>query len=106
MHLNEGQRSRWIPITARVSLVKQVQGLVRAHLVKAGNDVQVYVSPVQWHPGGPPSAISSPPRAASTLLARLGLFRTLAWPEAAWAWADGRVTEDTFVLSQEETFDD
>jgi predicted AlkP superfamily phosphohydrolase/phosphomutase len=106
VHLNEGQRSRWIPITARVSLVTRVEGLARIHLVKAGNDVQVYVSPIQWHPGNPPSAISSPPGAASTLLARLGPFRTLAWPEAAWPLADGRVTEDTFVLSQEETFDD
>jgi predicted AlkP superfamily phosphohydrolase/phosphomutase len=106
VHLNEGQRSRWIPITARVSLFTRVAGLARLHLVKAGNDVQVYVSPIQWHPGNPPSAISSPSGAASTLLARLGPFRTLAWPEAAWPLADGRVTEDTFVLSQEETFDD
>jgi predicted AlkP superfamily phosphohydrolase/phosphomutase len=106
VHLNEGQRSRWIPITARVSLATRVEGLVRVHLVKAGNDVQVYVSPIQWHPGAPPSIISSPSRAASTLLARLGPFRTLAWPEAAWALADGRVTEDAFALSQEETFDD
>ena len=106
VHLNEGQRSRWIPIAARVSLVTRVEGLVQVQLVKAGNDVQIYVSPIQWHPGGPPSAISSPPGAAATLLARLGPFRTLAWPEAAWPFVDGRVTEAAFVRSQEETFDD
>lgn len=106
VHLNEGQQSRWMTIGARVSAVTRVQGLVRVHLVKAGNDVQVFVSPIQWHPAAPPSAISSPSRLATTLLARLGPFRTLSWPESGWALADGRLTDEDFIAAQEETFDD
>lgn len=106
VHLNEGQRSRWMTISMRLSAVTRVQGLVRVHLVKAGNDVQVYVSSIQWHPAAPPSAISSPSRGATTLLARLGPFRTLSWPESGWARADGRLTDEEFIVAQEETFDD
>lgn len=106
IHLNEGQQSRWTAIGARVGLLTRVQGLVRVQLVKAGNDVQVYVSPIQWHPAAPPSAIASPPGVATTLLARLGPFRTLAWPESGWALADGRLSDEAFAAAQDETFDD
>jgi predicted AlkP superfamily phosphohydrolase/phosphomutase len=106
VHLNEGQQSRWMTVSARINAVTRVQGLVRVHLIKAGNDVQIYVSPVQWHPAAPPSAIAAPPRLATTLLARLGPFRTLSWPESGWALADGRLTEEAFLAAQEETFDD
>lgn len=106
IHLNEGQQSRWISVGARVSLVTRVQGFVRVHLVEAGNDVQVYVSAIQWHPAAPLSPIASPPGAATTLLARLGPFRTLAWPESGWALADGRLDYEAFAAAQKDTFDD
>ena len=106
VHLNEGQQSRWVVISAGLSPITRVQGMVRLHLVRAGQDVQVYVSPIQWHPAAPPSPMSSPSTAAAALFGRLGPFRTLAWPDAGWAFADGVLTEAAFIAAAEETFDD
>jgi predicted AlkP superfamily phosphohydrolase/phosphomutase len=106
VYLAEGQRSRWLDISVRLNLLTRIKGLVQVHLVKAGNDVQVYVSPVQWHPAGPPSATSAPASAARRLFDRLGTYRTLAWPEAGWALADGWLSEEAFLAAQDETFSD
>jgi predicted AlkP superfamily phosphohydrolase/phosphomutase len=106
VHLMEGQRSRWITVSVWLTPLTRVWGLTRAQLVKAGNDVQVYVSPIQWHPVSPPSPIAAPPGHAPTLYARLGPFRTLAWPEAAWAVADGYLPVERFDEAQEETMAD
>jgi predicted AlkP superfamily phosphohydrolase/phosphomutase len=106
VYLAEGQQSRWIAVSVRLNLLTRVRGLLRLHLVKAGNDVQLYVSPIQWHPDQPPSATSYPADAASALFDRLGEYRTLAWPEASWAVADGYLPEAQFLAAQDETFTD
>jgi predicted AlkP superfamily phosphohydrolase/phosphomutase len=105
-YLAEGQQSRWLEVSVRLNVLTSVRGLVRLHLVKAGNVVQLYVSPIQWHPGQPPSAMSYPPEAAATLFDRLGEYRTLAWPESAWALADGYLSDEAFLAAQDETFTD
>lgn len=106
VYLAEGQRSRWLEISVRLNLLTRIRGLVQVHLVKAGNDVQVYVSPIQWHPDAPPSSISSPAAAAGRLFDRLGTYRTLVWPEAGWALADGWLSEASFLAAQDDTFSD
>ena len=105
-YLAEGQQSRWLEVSVRLNVLTSVRGLLRLHLVKAGNDVQLYVSPIQWHPGRPPSPVSYPPEAAATLFDRLGEYRTLAWPESAWALADGYLSDEAFLAAQDETFTD
>jgi predicted AlkP superfamily phosphohydrolase/phosphomutase len=106
VHLDEGQRSRWLEVSLAMNAFTRVDGLVQLHLIKAGNDVELYVSPVQWHPHRPPSAIAEPQEAAAALFDRLGIYRTLAWPGAGWALLDGRANEAEFLHSVEETFND
>ena len=105
-YLAEGQQSRWLEVSVRLNVLTSVRGLLRLHLVKAGNDVQLYVSPIQWHPEQPPSPMSYPPGAAAALYDRLGEYRTLAWPESAWALADGYLSDEAFLAAQDETFTD
>jgi predicted AlkP superfamily phosphohydrolase/phosphomutase len=106
VHLAEGLWSRWLEVTVPLNLATRIRGLVRLHLARAGNDLQLYVSPVQWHPARPPTPISAPPRAARTLFDRLGPYRTLTWPESGWGLADGRISHEAFMASLDETFDD
>ena len=65
-----GSRAAAITISAGVSLVKRVQGLVRVQLVKQANDVQVYVSAIHCISRTALSDLVAP-GAATTLLARL-----------------------------------
>jgi predicted AlkP superfamily phosphohydrolase/phosphomutase len=106
VHLAEGQVSPWLTVGVQLNLVTRVEGLTRLHLRKAGNDLQLYVAPIQWHPGRPPSPISAPAGAAGALFERLGPYRTLAWPGSGWALADGYLSEEAFIEAQEETFTD
>lgn len=106
VHLDEGQRSRWLEVSVSLNPFTRFDGLVQLHLIKAGNDVQLYVSPIQWHPHCPPSAIAEPPEAAAVLFDRLGIYRTLAWPGAGWALLDGLADEVDLLSSVEETFKD
>lgn len=106
VYLAEGQQSRWIEIGQSLGPIKLVRGLVRLHLARAGNEVRLHVSPIHWHPEAPPSALSAPAAAAAALFARLGPYRTLAWPGTGWALADGHLSEEQFLSAQEETFAD
>lgn len=105
-YLAEGQVSRWLTVGVRLNAWTRVEGLTRALLVKAGTDLQLYVAPIQWHPRRPPAPISSPPGAAAALFERLGPYRTLSWPDAGWALADGFLTEQAFLEAQDDTFSD
>ena len=52
----------------------------------AGNELQLYVAPVNWKPDNPPVPMSSPASFAGQLFDTLGYYRTLGWAEATWAW--------------------
>ncbi len=106
VHLDEGQSSRWLDVTLALNPITSVNGLVQIHLARAGNDVSIYVSPVQWHPHRPPSPIGAPAAFAEALFDRLGVYRTLAWPGAGWALADGWLDEARFGASLDEGFAD
>ncbi|MGH9176430.1 MAG: alkaline phosphatase family protein, partial [Vicinamibacterales bacterium] len=60
IHLSEREWSRWIDLEFRVNMLVRVRGMAQLFLIKAGNDLQLYVSPVNWHPEDPPAAMSSP----------------------------------------------
>lgn len=106
VHLDEGQRSRWLELSLAINAFTRIDGLVQLHLIRAGNDVELYVSPVQWHPHRPPSPIAEPQEAAAALFDRLGIYRTLARPGESWALLDGRANEADLLESVEETFTD
>lgn len=104
--LKAGQWSKWINVKFRVNLFIAVHGMLQLHLIKADDDVQVYVSPVNWRPDAAPLPISSPARFAEDLYKKLGPFRTLGWAEATWPLEEGRMTEATFMEDLYRAFDD
>ena len=89
--------SRWIDLDFRVNLLVRVHGMAQMLLMNAGNELQLYVSPVNWKPDSPPVPMSSPPSFSGDLFKRLGYYRTLGWAEATWPLNEGRMDEKTFM---------
>ena len=106
IHLAEGQWSKWINLEFRINFLVRVHGMAQIHLVKASNDLQLYISPVNWQPENPPAAMSSPDGFAEELYDRLGPYRTLGWAEATWPLNEDRLDEQTFMEDLYRAFDD
>ncbi|GMV21119.1 MAG: hypothetical protein AMXMBFR57_10680 [Acidimicrobiia bacterium] len=104
--LAEGEWSKWVNLTFHVNLFISIEGMVQFHLIKADDDLQLYVSPVNWKPDAPPVPMSSPARFAGDLYKTLGPFRTLGWAEATWPLNEERMTEATFMDDLYRAFDD
>ncbi len=104
--LQAGEWSRWINVTFRVNLFIRIHGMLQVHVIKADDDLQVYVSPVNWRPDAPPIPMSSPAGFAADLYERLGPYRTLGWAEATWPLNEERMTEATFMDDLYRAFDD
>ena len=75
-------------------------------LMNADNELQLYISPVNWKPDTPPVPMSSPASFSGDLFKRLGYYRTLGWAEATWPLNEGRMDEQTFMDDLYKAFDD
>jgi predicted AlkP superfamily phosphohydrolase/phosphomutase len=106
VQIGRGEWSRWIPLEFRVNLLVRIRGMAQLYLVKADQDLQLYVSPVNWRPDSPAVPISSPPGFSKDLYDRLGVYRTLGWAEATWPLNEDRIDEQTFMDDLFRAFDD
>ncbi|MDP1568448.1 MAG: alkaline phosphatase family protein [Vicinamibacterales bacterium] len=106
IHLGEQQWSRWVELDFRINAFVRVRGMTQMYLATAGQALQLYIAPVNWHPERPPADISSPPSFARDLYQRLGHFRTLGWAEATWPLNEERLDEKTFMDDLYRAFDD
>jgi len=106
IHLRPAQWSKWISLDFRVNVLVRVHGMAQLLLLNAGNELQLYMSPVNWRPDSPPLPISSPASFAGQLYDRIGPYRTLGWAEATWPLNEGRINEATFMEDLYRAFDD
>jgi predicted AlkP superfamily phosphohydrolase/phosphomutase len=106
LRLEPGRMSRWVDLDFRVNAFVRLHGMAQLLLMNASNELQLYISPVNWKPDQPPLPISSPPSFAGELFERLGYFRTLGWAEATWPLNEGRMDEKTFMEDLYKAFDD
>ena len=106
VHLREREWSRWLEVDFAVNAMARVRGFTQLFLMRAGTELQLYASPVQWHPAAPPAPISSPPSFAKELYDRLGLFRTTGWNAATAALTDERLDEAAFLDDADRAYQD
>ncbi len=106
IHLQEGEWSRWINLDFRSNLLVRVHGMAQLYLIRAGQDLQLYISPVNWKPDKPPAPMSSPASFSADLYERLGPYRTLGWAEATWGLNEDRIDEKVFMDDLYRAFDD
>jgi predicted AlkP superfamily phosphohydrolase/phosphomutase len=106
VHLQEGEWSKWINVDFAVNLLVRIHGMVQIYLIRAGQELQLYISPVNWKPDRPPAAMSAPASFSSDLYERLGPYRTLGWAEATWPLNEDRIDERAFMDDLWRAFDD
>ena len=106
IHLAEHEWSKWINLDFSINLLVRVHGMAQLYLIRAGQELQLYVSPVNWKPDNPPAPMSSPASFAADLYERLGPYRTLGWAEATWPLNEDRIDEKTFMDDLYRAFDD
>lgn len=106
INLRPGEWSRWIDLDFRINFFVRVHGMAQLYLVNANDELQLYVSPVNWKPDNPPLPMSYPESFSADLFERLGPYRTLGWAEATWPLNDGRMNEQTFIDDLYRAFDD
>ena len=104
--LEVGRISRWIDLEFRINFLIRVHGMAQLLLMNAGNELQLYVSPVNWKPDKPPVPMSHPESFAGDLFKRLGYYRTLGWAEATWPLNEDRMNEQHFMEDLYRAFDD
>jgi predicted AlkP superfamily phosphohydrolase/phosphomutase len=106
LQLEQRKMSRWFDVEFRINFLTRLHGMAQMLLMNAGDELQLYISPVNWKPDDPPSPMSSPDSFAAELFDRLGYYRTLGWAEATWPLNEGRMDEQTFMEDLYKAFDD
>ena len=81
--LQPGEWSPWITIDygRKPYSLERLQGIARFYLRAAAPSLQLYLTPVNIHPGNPAMPISTPPEAAEELYQALGPHYTQGMPD-------------------------
>ena len=103
--IRQGQWSDWYPVEFHVAPMVSVHGIARFHVMEAWPEVRVYLSPINLDPRRPPIPISSPPAYSAQLARKLGLYKTLGWPEDTWALNEEKIDEEVFLQDLNYSFD-
>ena len=102
--VQQGDWSDWYPIQFTIAPLVSVHGIARFHVMEAYPELRVYLSPINMDPRRPPVPISRPPGYSAQLARRVGLYKTLGWPEDTWALNEEAIDEKVFLEDLHFTF--
>jgi predicted AlkP superfamily phosphohydrolase/phosphomutase len=96
-----GDWSDWFildfPVNWVVDRAAPLRGIARFKLLSLSPQLELYMSPVNFHPDCHPIAFSWPPDYSEVLRKRFGLFKTIGWPEDTWSLPSGVGDENLFL---------
>jgi predicted AlkP superfamily phosphohydrolase/phosphomutase len=103
--VRQGSWSDWYRIRFTIVPMVTVNGIARFHVVQASPEMRVYLSPINFDPRRPPVPISKPNRYSADAARRIGLYKTLGWPEDTWALNEEKIDEKVFLEDLNYSFD-
>jgi predicted AlkP superfamily phosphohydrolase/phosphomutase len=107
--LEVGEWSDWFELTFPVNPVMDVvaplRGISRFKLLRLEPELELYQSPVNFHPDCHPVAFSWPPEFSETLSERFGLYKTIGWALDTWSLPSGVGGEELFLEDMDTTVD-
>ena len=99
--LHPGEWSDWFtirfPVNRVIDRAAPLIGIARFKLLRLSPQLELYLSPINFHPDCHPIAFSWPPDYSEALARRFGLFKTLGWPEDTWSLPSGVGDEALFL---------
>jgi predicted AlkP superfamily phosphohydrolase/phosphomutase len=103
--LAAGEWSDWFvvrfPVNWLVDRAVPLRGMVRFKVMSLAPQLQIYQSPVNFHPESQPIPFSYPITYAARLAEAVGLYKTIGWDIDTWTPAAG-VTDEAFLLEDVE----
>lgn len=104
-----GEWSDWVivrfPVNPLVDLAQPLEGMVRLKLLQLEPELELYVSPIHFHPDCHPVAFSYPADFSEKLLDRFGLYKTMGWAIDTWSLPSGVGDEQLFLEDMRFTVD-
>lgn len=99
--LRVGEWSEWFelafPVNPVVDRLSPLMGLGRFKLLRLAPELELYLSPINFHPDCHPVAFSWPPDYSESLRRRFGLYKTLGWDDDTWSLPSGVGDENLFL---------
>ncbi|MEE8536434.1 MAG: alkaline phosphatase family protein [Acidobacteriota bacterium] len=99
--LAEGEWSDWFvvrfPVNWLVNRLFPLRGMVRFKVISLQPELEIYQSPVNFHPDSALVPLSYPAGYAARLARDVGLYKTIGWDIDTWTPAAG-VTDEAFLL--------
>ena len=95
--VRQGEWSGWYDIQYTIAPLVTVRGIARFHVLEAFPELRVYLSPINLDPRRPAIPISKPNGYSAEVAKRIGLYKTLGWPEDTWALNEEKIDEKVFL---------
>lgn len=99
--LKPGEWSDWVvfdfPLNWLVDWAQPLRGMGRFKLIRLDPEIELYLSPINFHPTCHPIAYSWPPEWAKGLSGDIGLFKTIGWTIDTWSYPSGVGGIDLFL---------
>lgn len=104
-----GEWSEWFelsfPVNPIMDVVAPLRGIARFKLLRLEPELEIYLSPINFHPDCHPVAFSWPPDFSETLSERYGLYKTIGWALDTWSLPSGVGGEELFLEDMRLTVD-
>jgi len=89
--------SPWINVEFKLGVAQRIKTITKVWLTRDGDNVSLYVSPLNLHPSHSPYAISYPKGYADELAGEVGMFHTRGMPFDTHAVNDGVLSDKAFL---------
>jgi predicted AlkP superfamily phosphohydrolase/phosphomutase len=107
--LRVGEWSEWFQldfsVNPLVDRISPLRGIARFKLLRLEPALELYVSPINFHPDCHPVAFSWPADYSETLRKRFGLYKTIGWALDTWSLPSGVGDEQLFLADMGFTVD-
>ncbi|HEX7078964.1 MAG TPA: alkaline phosphatase family protein [Candidatus Eisenbacteria bacterium] len=103
--VRQGDWSDWYDIRFTIAPLVTVNGIGRFHVMEASPELRVYLSPINLDPRRPAIPVSTPAAYSAEVARRIGLYKTLGWPEDTWALNEEKIDEKVFLEDLNYSFD-